>query len=95
MSIKLHPSLAVHPGDWLRTEIVEPCGLSVTDVTAKLHVTPQAMSDLLGGQAGLSTETAIRLEKALGLRADTLMRMQAAYDLAQMRASKPRRKVRR
>ncbi|HEX8485799.1 MAG TPA: HigA family addiction module antitoxin [Sphingomonas sp.] len=85
MSVKLHPSIAMHPGAWLRSEIVEPHGLSVTNAAAKLHVTRQAMSNLLGGRAGLSAEMAIRFEKAFGLSADTLMRMQAAYDLAQVR----------
>ncbi|WP_414713841.1 HigA family addiction module antitoxin [Sphingomonas sp.] len=75
----------MHPGAWLRSEIVEPHGLSVTNAAAKLHVTRQAMSNLLGGRAGLSAEMAIRFEKAFGLSADTLMRMQAAYDLAQVR----------
>ena len=86
MAIKVHPSIYVHPGPWLRTEIVEAYGLSVTDAAAKLHVTRQAMSNLLGGRAGLSAEMALRFEKAFGLSADTLMRMQAAYDLAQARA---------
>ncbi len=86
MAIKLHPSFAVHPGAWLRAAIVEPHGLSVTDVAANLRVTRQAMSNLLGGRAGLSAEMAIRFEKAFGLSADTLMRMQAGYDLAQARA---------
>ena len=44
MAITLHPSFAVHPGAWLRTEIVEPHGLSVTIVAEKLRVTRQAMS---------------------------------------------------
>lgn len=86
MAIKLHPSFAVHPGAWLRTELVDPHGLNVTVAAEKLHVTRQAMSNLLGGRAGLSAEMAIRFEKAFGVRADTLMRMQAAYDLAQVRA---------
>ncbi len=86
MAIKLHASFAVHPGAWLHTEIVVPHGLSVTDTAAKLHVTRQAMSNLLGGRAGLSAEMAIRFEKAFGLQADTLMRMQATYELAQARA---------
>ena len=86
MPIKLHPSFAVHPGAWLRLEVVEPHGLSVTDVAAKLHVTRQAMSKLLGGRAGLSAEMALRFEKGFGLSADTLLRMQAAHDLAQVRA---------
>lgn len=84
--IKLHSSFAVHPGPWLRTEVVEPHSLSVTEAAAKLHVTRQAMSNLLGGRAGLSAEMALRFEKAFGLSADTLMRMQAAHDLAQVRA---------
>jgi addiction module HigA family antidote len=86
MPIKLHPSFAVHPGAWLRAEIVGAHGLSVTHAAAKLHVTRQAMSNLLGGRAGLSAEMALRFEKAFGLSADTLIGMQAAYDLAQVRA---------
>lgn len=88
MAIKLHASFAVHPGLWLRTEVVAPHGLSVTETAARLHVTRQAMSNLLGGRAGLSAEMAIRFEKAFGLRADTLMRLQAAHDLAQARERK-------
>ena len=75
MAIKLHASFAVHPGPWLRSAVVEPHGLNVTDLAPKLHVTRQAMSNLLGGRAGLSAEMAIRFEKAFGLSADTLMRM--------------------
>ncbi len=86
MAIHLHPSFAVHPGEWLRTEIVDPHGLNVTETAAKLRVTRQAMSNLLNGHAGLSAEMAIRFEKAFGVRAETMMRMQAAFDLAQVRA---------
>lgn len=85
MAIKLHTSFAVHPGQWLRTEIVDPAGLSVTAVAERLHVTRQAVSNLLNGNAGLSAEMAIRFEKAFGLKADTLMRMQAAHELADAR----------
>ena len=95
MPIRLHPSFAVHPGAWLRTEIVEPHGLSVTIAAEKLHVTRQAMSNLLNGNAGLSAEMAIRFEKAFGVRADTMLRMQAAHDLAQARAREKDIKVER
>jgi len=86
MAIKLHPSFAVHPGEWLRTEIVEPAGLNVTAAAERLHVSRQQMSNLLNGHAGISAEMAIRFEKAFGLRADTLVRMQAAHELAEARA---------
>ena len=75
MAIKLHKSFAVHPGVWLRAEVVEPAGLSVTELAERLHVTRQAMSNLLNSNAGLSAEMAIRFEKAFGVKADTLMRM--------------------
>jgi antitoxin HigA-1 len=85
MAIKLHDSFAVHPGAWLRAEIVEPAGLSVIALAGRLHVTRQAARNLLNGNAGLSAEMAIRFEKAFGLKAAALMRMQAAHELAQTR----------
>ena len=95
MAIKLHPSFAVHPGGWLRTELIESYGLSVTVTAEKLGVTRQAMSNLLNGGAGLSAEMSIRFEKAFGVQADTLMRMQAAHDLAEARAHEKNIKVKR
>ncbi len=85
MAIKLHPSFAVHAGVWLRTEIVEPHGLTVSATAEKFGASRQAMSSLLNGRAGISAEMAIRFEKAFGLRADSLLRMQAAHDLAEAR----------
>jgi len=95
MTIKLHGSFAVHPGQWLRAEFIEPHGLNVTETAAKLGVTRQAMSNLLNGSAGLSAEMAIRFEKAFGVRAETLLRMQAAHDLAEARAHEEQLKVER
>lgn len=86
MAVKLHPSFAVHPGEWLREEIVEPSGLKVTALADHLDVSRQSVSKLLNGRQGLSAEMAIRFERAFGLKADTLMRMQAAHELAEARA---------
>lgn len=86
MAMKIHPSLIAHPGDWLRTEIVEPYGLNVTEAAEHLKVTRQAMSALLNGRAGLSAEMALRFEEAFGIGADTMLRMQLAHDLAQARS---------
>ena len=95
MAIKLHQSFAVHPGQWLKTEFIAPYGLSVTVAAEKLGVTRQAMSNLLNGKAGLSAEMAIRFEKAFDIRAETLLRMQAAHDLARARAHEGDIKVER
>ncbi|MFC7498270.1 HigA family addiction module antitoxin [Enterovirga sp. GCM10030262] len=86
MAMTMHPTLAVHPGDWLATEIVAPHGLNVSKLARHFGVTRQAVSALLNGRAGLSADMAIRFEKAFGVRADTLLRMQAVYELALARA---------
>jgi len=74
-----------HPGDFIRTEIVAPAGLSVTAAAGALRVSRPALSSLLNGRAALSGEMALRIEKAFGVKMDTLMRMQSAYDIAQTR----------
>lgn len=85
MGIEMHPSLFVHPGVWLKHEIVEPYAMTVTQVAEHLGVSRQNMSMLLNGHAALSAMMALRFEKAFGISAETLLRMQVAYDLAQVR----------
>ena len=87
MAIKLHQSFAIHPGAWLRSEIIEAHGLSVTDAAHHLGVTRQALTNLLTGKAGLSAEMAIRFEKVFTTRAEVLLRIQMNYELAQARIS--------
>lgn len=74
-----------HPGGFVRTEIIEPLGLSVTDAAAALGITRTALSAFLNERAALSPEMALRLEKAFGVSMDTLMRMQNSYAIAQAR----------
>jgi antitoxin HigA-1 len=74
-----------HPGDFIRTEIIQPAGLSVTATAAALRVSRPALSSLLNGKAALSGDMALRIEKAFGVKMDTLVRMQASYDIAQTR----------
>ena len=95
MAIKFHPSIFVHPGVWLRHEIVEHYGLTASKVAEHLGVTRTAMSNLLNGKAALSPEMAIRFEKAFGISAETMLRMQAAYDLAQAELKADKIKVER
>ena len=74
-----------HAGDFIRTEIVEAAGLSVTAAAVALGVSRPALSSLLNGKAGLSGDMALRIEKAFGVKMDTLMRMQSAYEIAETR----------
>ena len=86
MAISLHSSFAVHPGPWLKRNVIDHFTLSVTDAADHLGVSRQSMSKLLNGRQGLTAEMAIRFEKAFGLKADTLLRMQSAHELAEARA---------
>jgi addiction module HigA family antidote len=84
-----------HPGLSVRHDCLEPLGLSVVEGAKVLGVTRQAMNNLVSGKAGISPEMAIRLEKAFGGGAETWLRMQAAYDLAQVEEHSGKIKVRR
>ena len=95
MPIQIHHSLYVHPGIWLMEEVVQPHGLTISALAEHLHVTRQALSALLNGRAGLSPDMAIRFEKAFGLKADTLLRMQAGYDIRVAREREDSIKVER
>ena len=74
-----------HPGGFVKSEIVEALGLSVTDAARMLGVTRPALSALLNERASLSPEMALRIEKVFGVSMDTLMRMQTSHDIARVR----------
>jgi addiction module HigA family antidote len=82
-----------HPGGFVKSEIIEPLGLSVTDAAVVLGVTRAALSAMLNARANLSPEMALRIEKAFGVSMDTLMRMQNSYDIALVRKQAGKIKV--
>ena len=83
INVKMAPS---HPGDFIRTEIIEELGLNVTKAAEILGVRRATLSDLLNGNSALSAEMALRIEKAFDVSMDTLLRMQAWYDASRVRA---------
>lgn len=84
-----------HPGQSVRADCIEPLGLTVTKAAKVLGVSRQALNNLIHGQASISPEMAIRLDKAFGGGAETWLRLQAAYDLAQAEKEADKIKVRR
>jgi addiction module HigA family antidote len=74
-----------HPGEVIRTEVLQPLGLSITKAAEILGVRRATVSDLTNGKTAVSAEMALRLEKAFGVSMDLLLRMQAGYDAAQIR----------
>lgn len=84
-----------HPGDFIRTEIIEAHGLTVTDAAKILGVSRPTLSTLLNAKGDLSGDMALRVEKAFGVEMDTLMRMQNSYDIARTRSREGKIRVRR
>ncbi len=84
-----------HPGRSIKDACLDPLGLTVTEGARLLGVARHTLSRVIHGHAGVSPEMAIRLEKMGWSEADTWLRMQAAYDLAQSRRNQDRIKVQR
>jgi len=74
-----------HPGLSVRHDCIEPLNLTITGTAQILGVTRQTLNNLVNGRSGVSADMAIRLDKAFGGGAETWLRLQMAYDLAQAR----------
>ena len=74
-----------HPGQLIRSEVIEALGLNVSKAADILKVRRATLSDLLRGKAALTPDMALRIEKAFGPDMDHLLRMQLAYDIAKTR----------
>lgn len=82
------PYRSPHPGRSIRRDCLEALGLTVTDGAKILGITRHMLSRILNGQAGISSEMAVRLEKAFGGTAKSWLALQQAYDLAQVERGK-------
>ena len=76
----------VHPGEFIRTEILGELGLSIAKAARFLGVRAATLSDLINEKASLSPEMAMRIELAFDVKTDLLLRMQALYDSVTVRS---------
>jgi len=83
-----------HPGGIIK-DCIEELGLSVTHAAKVLDVTRPTLSRVINGKSAISPEMAIRLSLAFGSSAEMWLRMQTAYDLAQVRHHADRINVQR
>ncbi|MBM4094451.1 MAG: HigA family addiction module antidote protein [Planctomycetes bacterium] len=84
-----------HPGEILRELCLEPLGLSVTEAAQALGVSRKTLSSILNGRAGISPEMAVRLSIAFNTTAESWLRQQLQYDLAQAEAKRHSLQVRK
>ena len=91
-AIKIGMKLS-HPGEFIKTEVLDELGLSVTKAAGVLGVRRATLSELVNEKAALSPEMALRLEKAFHLDMDMLLRMQAWFDATEMRKQADKIKI--
>jgi len=90
MTMKIHKNaiagLPIHPGVTLRDELIER---GITQAAfAKLIGRPvQAVNEIIKGKKSITAETAIAFEKALGIRAELWLKMEASYQISRARAA--------
>ena len=86
-------ALPPHPGSYIKQRVF-PAGMTVTAAAKRLGVGRPALSNLLNGNASLSSDMAMRMQKAFGESGEALLKMQAAYDQSLARAREPEIAVR-
>ena len=72
---------AIHPGDILLTEFMEPFGLTAYRLAKELNVPGPRVNDVVRGKRAISADTALRLGVYFGLPAQFWMNLQTEYDL--------------
>ena len=70
---------AEHPGYFIRAHVI-PAGVPVKEAAKRLGVGRPALSNLLNGNSSLSSEMAVRLEKAFGADRNELLERQREFD---------------
>ena len=74
------PSYPIHPGEILADELGE-LNKSPTELARELHVPPNRISQLIAKKRAMTADTALRLEKWLGVSAAFWMNLQKRYEL--------------
>jgi addiction module HigA family antidote len=72
---------AVHPGEILREDFLEPIGMTVNALSIALRVPATRIHEIVKERRGISADTAERLARYFGGDAQSWLALQATYDL--------------
>ena len=84
---------SIHPGDILKTEFMEPLGLTAYRLAKELHISAPRVNDLVRGKRGITADTALRLARYFGNSAQFWIGLQSGHDLWAASRSKSWNKV--
>jgi addiction module HigA family antidote len=72
---------AIHPGEIIRKEYLEPLGMSVNALATALRVSAPRINDVVREKRGISVDTALRLARYFNTTAQFWLNLQTSYDL--------------
>jgi addiction module HigA family antidote len=78
---KIPFAYSIHPGDILKTEFMEPLGLSSYRLAKDLHVSAPRVNDIVLGKRGITADTAMRLSAYFGTSAQLWLGLQMDHDI--------------
>ena len=74
-------AFSIHPGQILRTEFMEPLGLTAYRLAKELRISAPRVNDLIRGKRGITADTALRLGRYFGNSAQFWIGLQSGHDL--------------
>jgi antitoxin HigA-1 len=80
--------ITTHPGEMLKHEFLIPMNLSASALARSMHVPANRITELVNGRRDITGDTALRLERVLGVSAEFWMRLQASHDLTKAKAAR-------
>jgi len=69
-----------HPGEILKTEFLDPMGISQYRIAKAIDVPARRINEIVHGKRAITADSALRLSRALGLSDMFWINIQAHYD---------------
>ena len=82
-----------HPGEMLLEEFLMPLGMTQTELAQRLGVSFPRVNELIRGKRGITPDTALRLERLLGMEAQFWLNLQLAWDLYHVKHSRASKEI--
>jgi addiction module HigA family antidote len=77
----------IHPGVTLKSDLLEPLGLSINQLAGVLHVPANRLNQIVNGKRGVTPDTSLRLSRYFGFSPEYWLNLQTHYDLELARRS--------
>lgn len=78
--LPLHRS-PTHPGEMLLEEFIKPLGITQVELAAHLGISFPRLNEVVRGRRAVTSDTALRLARVLGMSADFWLGLQQDWDL--------------